>query len=191
METRRSVCGALVVLALFLCHLSATPALAAPPGGAPVVVQNTPDNPVPVVNSENPDRSPYVEALYDTIPEGTASWTFPLPVPANKRVVIEHIAVRCTTTSPTDTFPDVTAFTIRKNASDGLFYVTEIPLFGLERRVTCESPESVCRWSNFANVKLYSEYTTGYPPVSIIVLREGNSSAFCYVVVNGHTVSVP
>lgn len=145
----------------------------------------------PVRDVDNPDRQPYQERGSVTISPGIVNGFINFPTPTGKRYVIEFVSVQCTTSSATDTFPQV-LLTVTKITSPSSTFSFGTNVVSLEKRGPAFFGGDVHAGS--ANVKMYSDYSPftagGGNGISFNIFHSDASvSASCVGVVTGHTIT--
>uniref|UniRef100_A0A831XLY0 Lipoprotein n=1 Tax=Geobacter metallireducens TaxID=28232 RepID=A0A831XLY0_GEOME len=142
-----------------------------------------------VINSENPDRSPYRErALNITIPVNFVNGIASFPTPEGKRYVIQYVAVSCYTPSASDSFRAIlSAYKRTSPSSADIFNIPLPPLQGVA------APFGGYLWNGSANLLVYADPgLAGGSGLNINISHMDFSvEAGCNAYVFGHTVDNP
>ena len=173
--------------ALVLGFLTIGGASAAQPS-LPVKVTNTASQPVPIVNSENPDLSPYQEEREVTF--SNLSVVTPFAVPTNTRVVVEYVAVHCRAENEADNLPLV-LLQVRKSTATPIQFL-EVSAVALEKRGVSASSAGGAIWTGAAKIHLYHEGGNDGTPMFLHIQHTAiGSTVVCNGTVSGHTVNNP
>ena len=143
----------------------------------------------PMRNVENPDRFPYVQSGTTTISANVVNGFIFFPTPAGKRVVVEHVAVQCTSQSASgDTFTQ-TQLRVLKPLSPTSFSELTVAFIPLQRRGPAFFGGTL--WTGNEPVTAIGEANpfdpTGGTGLSLNIFRaDASGVASCYGALTGH-----
>jgi hypothetical protein len=177
------------------------------PPSAPVTIVNTASNPVPVtgsfgisgtanvnvtntvpvINSENPARSPFWGTGMDQFNDELESLVLAVgSVPAGKRLIIEYVGVHCSAALDEE-FGEVSIRVWKKDGETYTFFDFPIPM-GYQGQINSVRGG----WTSSQNVRLYSDGGDHQVTIRLSRLRAGTSTGpGCSATISGYTIDVP
>lgn len=145
----------------------------------------------PMRDVENPDRFLYQERGSVTIPGNFFNSFIYFPTPAGKRYIIEFVALQCTTSSNTDSFPNV-LLGLQRTTGPGSSIGYSVPAIQMSRR----GPSSFggIIWAGSAQVKVFSDAEVGDPTggtaINLNIFHSDTTvPATCFATISGHTIT--
>jgi len=144
----------------------------------------------PMRNVENPDRTPYQNAIYFTIdPPYLNNFGF-FPTPAGSRYILEFVSISCVTPSATDVFPQVYLNVSRNVPSGTTGYA--IPSVNMTRTGPAAFGGYV--WGGSAMIKAFADpspYDAGGGSAIYLNVFHSEPSlrASCSAAITGHSLA--
>jgi len=139
----------------------------------------------PIRDVENPARIPIWGYAYETIPVGFVNTMLDVAtVASGQRMVIEHVAVNCTTDAD-DNMSRVTIGIYKKTPTGWSNY--GVPLVVQKQGNTYDGKAS---WTASQSVRLYSD-GIGSPTSIDVRHAKTTATASCFAVISGYTLATP